>query len=388
MPILRASAPTRSTSSPGSSSRLRAPMPPSAPDCWRCSGAMVPTAPRCSSSTPSSAAASNRATSMPTRPDFSPICGRRRSPPWRSTSPAIRATGARSTRRRPSASRRPAGRPRRRHDAHAVRPAAWRTGEPRHQETSMDFDLPQDLADYLAELDDFIEREIQPLQEADDNQRFFDHRREWARTDFERGGLPREEWEALLAEAKRRADVAGHLRFALPRAYGGRDGSNLWMAVIREHLAARGLGLHNDLQNEHSIVANHPFVLIFRDFGTPQQQAEFIPGMLDHHTHRVSFGLTEPAHGSDATHMDTVAVRETRGGVPGFRIDGEKMWITGMHVASHCAVFARTSGKAGDARGISCLLVPRDTPGLEIEEYLWTFNMPTDHPRISFRNVW
>lgn len=252
----------------------------------------------------------------------------------------------------------------------------------------MDFDLPQDLADYLAELDDFIEREIQPLQEADDNQRFFDHRREWARTDFERGGLPREEWEALLAEAKRRADVAGHLRFALPRAYGGRDGSNLWMAVIREHLAARGLGLHNDLQNEHSIVANHPFVLIFRDFGTPQQQAEFIPGMLDHHTHRVSFGLTEPAHGSDATHMDTVAVRETRGGVPGFRIDGEKMWITGMHVASHCAVFARTSGKAGDARGISCLLVPRDTPGLEIEEYLWTFNMPTDHPRISFRNVW
>lgn len=252
----------------------------------------------------------------------------------------------------------------------------------------MDFDLPQDLADYLAELDDFIAREIQPLQEADDNQRFFDHRREWARTDFERGGLPREEWEALLAEARRRADVAGHLRFALPREYGGRDGSNLWMAVIREHLAAKGLGLHNDLQTEHSIVANHPFVLIFRDFGTLEQQAEFIPGMLDHRTHRVSFGLTEPAHGSDATHMDTVAVRETRNGVPGFRIDGEKMWITGMHVASHCAVFARTSGKAGDARGISCLLVPRDTPGLVIEEYLWTFNMPTDHPRISFTNVW
>jgi hypothetical protein len=32
--------------------------------------------------------------------------------------------------------------------------------------------------------------------------------------------------------------------------YGGKDGSNLWMAVIREHLAAKGLGLHNDLQNE------------------------------------------------------------------------------------------------------------------------------------------
>src|SRR5262245_16965403 len=161
----------------------------------------------------------------------------------------------------------------------------------------MDFDLPRDLADYLAELDAFIEREIAPLQAQDDNERFFDHRREWARTDFEGGGLPRPEWEALLAEARRRADRAGHLRFALPSEYGGRDGSNLWMAVIREHLAARGLGLHNDLQNEHSIVANNPFVLAIRDFGTPAQQSELIQGMLDERV-RLAFGLTEPDHGS------------------------------------------------------------------------------------------
>ena len=32
--------------------------------------------------------------------------------------------------------------------------------------------------------------------------------------------------------------------------------------------------------------------------------------------------------------------------------------------------------------------MPRDTPGVKIEEYLWTFNMPTDHPRVSFTNVW
>jgi len=64
------------------------------------------------------------------------------------------------------------------------------------------------------------------------------------------------------------------------------------------------------------------------------------------------------------------------------------MWITGMHVATHCALFARTSGQDGDARGITCLLVPTDTPGLKIEEYLWNFNMPTDHPRLSFTNCW
>ncbi len=251
----------------------------------------------------------------------------------------------------------------------------------------MDFSLPQELVDYLAELDRFIEAEIVPLQESDDNNRFFDHRREHARTDWERGGLPRPEWEALLREARRRADKAGHLRFALPREYGGRNGSNLWMAVIREHLAARGLGLHNDLQTEHSIVANHPFVLMFATYGTPEQKAEYIPGSLDG-SRRIAFGLTEPNHGSDATHMETRAIRERRDNRDGWRIDGQKMWITGMHAATHCAVFARTSGNDGDARGITCFLVPAGTPGLKIEEYLWTFNMPTDHPRISFTNVW
>ena len=80
----------------------------------------------------------------------------------------------------------------------------------------MDFELPADLAAYLQELDDFIEREIKPLEQQDDNIRFFDHRREWARTDFENGGLPRHEWEALLRKVKNLADKAGHLRFAIP----------------------------------------------------------------------------------------------------------------------------------------------------------------------------
>jgi hypothetical protein len=71
----------------------------------------------------------------------------------------------------------------------------------------MDFDLPQELTDYLIVLDDFIEREIKPLEQQDDNIRFFDHRREDARTDWERGGLPNDTWEALLHEARRRADA-------------------------------------------------------------------------------------------------------------------------------------------------------------------------------------
>jgi len=250
----------------------------------------------------------------------------------------------------------------------------------------MDFDIPREIADYLTELDAFIEAEIKPLEEQDDNIRFFDHRREWARTDFENGGLPRPEWEELLREARQRADAAGHLRYALPNAYGGQDGTNLGMAIIREHLARKGLGLHNDLQNEHSIVGNMPQILMLRDFAR-DDQAHLVEDALNGRF-RATFGLTEPDHGSDATHMETRAVRETRDGVDGWLINGEKMWTTGMHVATHMMCFARTSGDDGDARGITCLLVPADDPGVVIEEYLWTFNMPTDHPRVSITNVW
>jgi len=62
----------------------------------------------------------------------------------------------------------------------------------------MDFSLPADLIEYLAELDRFIEADIKPLQAQDDNERFFDHRREHSRTDWDNNGLPRPEWEALL----------------------------------------------------------------------------------------------------------------------------------------------------------------------------------------------
>ncbi len=108
----------------------------------------------------------------------------------------------------------------------------------------MDFDIPAPLQQTLRELDAFIDREILPLQHSDDNMRFFDHRREWARTDWERQGLPSKEWEALLGEARRRADAAGWYRWALPREFGGHDAGSLEMAVIREHLCAKGLGLH------------------------------------------------------------------------------------------------------------------------------------------------
>jgi alkylation response protein AidB-like acyl-CoA dehydrogenase len=247
----------------------------------------------------------------------------------------------------------------------------------------MDFDIPAELAAYLLELDDFIEREIKPLEQQDDNIRFFDHRREHARTDWDNGGLPRHEWEALLAEAKRRADAAGHFRYPFPREFGGRDGTNLGMAVIREHLTSKGLGLHCDLQNEHAIVGNNISLLLMLHYGSEAQKAEWVEPLASG-TQMFAFGITEPAHGSDATHMESTAVARGDGWV----LNGEKTWNTGIHTATHDLIFARTSGKAGDGDGITAFLVPTNSPGFKVEEMLWTFNMPTDHGHVTFKDVY
>jgi alkylation response protein AidB-like acyl-CoA dehydrogenase len=247
----------------------------------------------------------------------------------------------------------------------------------------MDFDIPKEIADYLVVLDDFIEKEIKPLQNENDNIRFFDHRREDARTDWDRGGLPNGEWEALLFEARMRADRAGHYRYAMPEEFGGQNGSNLGMAIIREHFASQGLGLHNDLQNEHSIVGNNVGVLLMSEYGTEEQKAEWMPLMLEG-KRGFAFGITEPDHGSDATHMETTAVRDG----DGWRINGTKTWNTGIHKAQYDMVMARTSGKAGDGDGITAFLTPMNSDGLKIEEFLWTFNMPTDHGTVSFKDVY
>lgn len=251
---------------------------------------------------------------------------------------------------------------------------------------TMSFSLPPDLINYLKEIDTFIETTIKPLQAQDDNDRFFDHRREHARTDWDNQGLPRADWEALLTKSRRLADEAGFYRFCLPEEFGGKSGGNLWMAVIRMHLAKKGLGLFNDLQNEHSVVGNFPDILMVKEFGTPAQKKEFIHGRLEG-KRSFGFGLTEPNHGSDATHMFTHAVKTTRDGVEGWVIDGAKMWISGMHQATHLILFARTHGEAGDAFGITAFFVPKNAPGFVIESYEWTFNMPTDHATLTFTDV-
>jgi alkylation response protein AidB-like acyl-CoA dehydrogenase len=246
----------------------------------------------------------------------------------------------------------------------------------------MDFTIPGDITEFLRQLDQFIEEEIKPLEQQDDNMRFFDHRREFARTDFENGGTPRKDWEDLLAEMRRRADRAGFLRYALPVKYGGKGGTNLGMAVIREHLAAKGLGLHNDLQNESSVVGNFPTVKMWERYGTEAQKTPSLEGWSTGDP-GVACGLTEPDHGSDASWLETRAVRDGDDWV----INGQKRFNSGLHNATHDLIFARTSGEEGKPKGISCFIVPVKSEGFSVDFMWWTLNMPSDHAEVTLKDV-
>jgi alkylation response protein AidB-like acyl-CoA dehydrogenase len=130
------------------------------------------------------------------------------------------------------------------------------------------------------------------------------------------------------------------------------------------------------------IVGNNVGLLLMLRYGTDAQRAEWVEDLAAGRR-GFAFGITEPGHGSDVTFMETTAVRDGQE----WLINGEKTWNTGVHAASHDLIFARTSGEPGNAEGITAFLAPVGTPGFTVEEYLWTFNMPTDHARVTFRDL-
>ena len=81
-------------------------------------------------------------------------------------------------------------------------------------------------------------------------------------------------------------------------------------------------------------------------YGTEEQKADWIDDLADG-TRGFAFGITEPEHGSDATYMETTAVRDGDEWV----INGEKTWNTGIHARPYDLILARTSGEAGDGDG-------------------------------------
>ncbi|MEU9736866.1 acyl-CoA dehydrogenase family protein [Streptomyces sp. NPDC048002] len=93
--------------------------------------------------------------------------------------------------------------------------------------------------------------------------------------------------------------------------------------------------------------------------GTPAQRARWLPGVGEG-TVVAAFALSEPGAGSDAAALALAAEPD---GASGWRLTGEKTWISNAPEADFYTVFARTTPGAG-ARGVTAFLVPADRPGL------------------------
>lgn len=93
--------------------------------------------------------------------------------------------------------------------------------------------------------------------------------------------------------------------------------------------------------------------------GTPVQRERWLPRVSEGSA-VAAFALSEPGAGSDAAALSLTA---TPDGPSGWRLTGEKCWISNAPEADFYTVFARTTAGAG-ARGVTAFLLPADRPGL------------------------
>ncbi len=122
-------------------------------------------------------------------------------------------------------------------------------------------------------------------------------------------------------------------------------------------------------------------------FGTPAQQEQWLTPLLDGEL-RSAFAMTEPdVASSDATNVQTSIVRSGPGSDAEYVINGRKWWISGT-ADPRCAIFivmGKTDPDAPPHRQQSMVLVPRDTPGLEIVRHLPVFGYQDQHGHSEIR---
>ena len=188
----------------------------------------------------------------------------------------------------------------------------------------------------------------------------------------------------LLDGAKNKAKESGLWNFFLPDDETGAGLTNLDYAYI-----AAELGKY-DLASE-SLNCSAPDtgnMEVLERVGTPEQKKQWLEPLLNGEI-RSAYAMTEPAlPSSDAKNISTTAVLEGDEWV----INGEKFYISGAG-DPRCKIMitmVKTSPDAPPSRQQSQILVPIDTPGVEILEAMQVFGQdhaPRGHMHIRFNNV-
>jgi alkylation response protein AidB-like acyl-CoA dehydrogenase len=190
----------------------------------------------------------------------------------------------------------------------------------------VDFELSAEQREIQALTRDFAEREIEP------------HAADWDRNHT----FPREVF-TQLAEL-------GLMGTCVPEAYGGAGTDFLSYVLVLEELSRADAGVGVTVAVHTSAVT-----LPILTFGTDEQRSRFVPP-LARGEHLGAFALTEPEAGSDAGALRTRA--EPDG--DGWRITGNKQWITNGRHSGTFLVFTRTDSSTAGARGVTAFILDAD----------------------------
>jgi alkylation response protein AidB-like acyl-CoA dehydrogenase len=193
----------------------------------------------------------------------------------------------------------------------------------------------------------------------------------------------RPEWETLRARARSvaAAGVAAHGRFhdswingyskefarvlaaegwigmTWPTSVGGGGRPGIERIIMAEEMISAGAPI------AASWVADRQMGPSIYTYGTPDQQAEFLPGILSGEA-TWCIGMSEPDAGSDLAALKTSAVRDGHD----FIVNGQKIWTSMAADAEYCYLICRTDASGPPHKGVSELIVPMDLPGIEVRQ--------------------
>ncbi len=196
------------------------------------------------------------------------------------------------------------------------------------------------------------------LNLTDEQQAFRDEVRAWLQANVPGEPLPptsTPEGFAAHRDWERRLYDAGYAAISWPRAYGGRDADLLTQAIFQEEytranaparINVLGLGLAG------------PTLMVY---GSDEQKQRWLPGILSCEDIWCQ-GFSEPDAGSDLASLRTSALREG----DEFVVNGQKTWTSSGRFADWMFALVRTDRDAPKHKGISFLMIPMDSPGIEV----------------------
>ncbi|MFT4883788.1 MAG: acyl-CoA dehydrogenase [Natronomonas sp.] len=213
------------------------------------------------------------------------------------------------------------------------------------ESAGINFDTDEETSLILSSLEDFIESEVQPIE--DELGETWSNPRKRHEDD---GRLVPEVQEAIQAVRKKSAE-AGFYAMNLPEEAGGDDVSNVtWYRAIKK-VASTGPGIA-----EYALAGPEgPKPLLAQAEG--DQVEEYLKPCVRGEK-STAFAQTEPGVGSDSPNMDTTAEKDGDEWV----LNGSKQWITNAPYADFVQVFARTTSieEMGRYGGITCFIVEDD----------------------------